>query len=193
MAVILRISKNSKKNKDGSFRAVLIEFLLNFVGFFLPVCKVALLCCLSGRFSVIKLVKESQMNLSFAYADVRAILAVSKDGYSGHSGTIIPINFPPESGVFKSYVFPVYFSRQFASVFKRQAVPFLSLASTRKRFPLEQIINVNHFFFTANTATPYIIIPGSVRWLDNGPIAKFRPNSYVTLSHKNWLSTSARR
>lgn len=92
-----------------SFRAVLFEFLLNFVGFFLPVCKVSLLRGFSGRFSVIKLVKESQMNLFFAYADVRAILAVSKNGYSGHSGAIVPINFPPKSGVFKSYVLLFFF------------------------------------------------------------------------------------
>lgn len=43
------------------------------------------------------------MNLFFAYADVRAVLAVSKDGYSGHSGAIVPINFPPKSGVLQFF------------------------------------------------------------------------------------------
>ena len=130
MPVILRISKNGKKNKGGSFRAALFEFLLNFVGFFLPARKVALFRCFPGRFSVIKLVKESQMNLLSANTYISPVLAISKDRHSGNSSTVIPVNFPPESGVFRSYVFPVYFGRQFTSVFKRQAVPFFSFAST---------------------------------------------------------------
>nr|DAV67338.1 MAG TPA: hypothetical protein [Caudoviricetes sp.] len=40
-------------------------------------------------------------------------------------------------------------------------------------------------------------MPGSIWWLDNGPISKFSPNSYIALSHKPThkprLSTSARR
>ena len=181
------------KNKGNSFRAALFEFLFYRICFFLPVCKVSLLRYFASRFSVIQLVKESQMNLFFAYADISPVSAVSKNRHSGDSGAIISVNFTSKSGVFNSYVFPVYFGRQFTSIFKRQAVSLFPLTSARKRFPLEQIINVNHFFFTANTATSYIIMPGNIWWLDNGPVAKFSPNSYVVFLHSPKLSTSVNR
>nr|DAV67337.1 MAG TPA: hypothetical protein [Caudoviricetes sp.] len=136
MPVILRISKNGKKNKGSSFRAVLFELFLNFVGFFLPVCKVSLLRCFSSGFSVIQFVKKTQMNLLSANTYISPVLAISKDRHTRNSSAIVSIDFPPKSGVFKSYVFLVYFSRQFSSGFKRQAISFFPLTAARKRLPL---------------------------------------------------------
>ena len=76
------------------------------------------------------------MNLLSANTYISPVSAVSKDGYSGNSSAIVTVDFPSETSVFRSYMFPVYFGRQFTSVFKHQAVPFFPLTAAGKRLPL---------------------------------------------------------
>ena len=96
--------------KDSSFRVVLFEFILDFIGFFLPACKISLFRCFSGCFSIFQPVEEPQMDLFPADIYVSPISAISKDRYPGNSGAIISVNFPPEPCVFNGYVLLMHFS-----------------------------------------------------------------------------------